>query len=71
MSDFVKAFAAALIDHLRGTTYKFTHKRTGDLEDCPTCGYGEEVYEVLDMEKLEKEIDDFSKTFNNEQKEPK
>lgn len=63
MSDFVKAFAIALIDHLRGTTYKFTHERTGD-GGCPTCGYGASVYDVLDMDKLEKEIDEFSKTFN-------
>lgn len=60
--NYTKAFAKALAEHLRGRVPEFTEKEYGG-GGCETCGYGGDVYDVLDMGRLEKEIDAFSKTF--------
>ena len=65
MSDallYSKAFAKALADHLRGRVPEFTEQRTGS-GGCDTCGYGASEYEVLDMNRLEGEINKFAADF--------
>ena len=59
---YSKAFAKALADHLRGKVPEFTDQRTGGGW-CETCGYGASEYDVLDMDKLEAEIDKFAADF--------
>jgi hypothetical protein len=59
---YTKAFAIALSEHLRGRQAKYTDRRTG-AGGCETCGYGASEYDVLDMEALEREIDEFAATF--------
>lgn len=63
---YTKAFAAALADHLRGTKYNYTQTRQG-AGGCETCGWGASEYEVLDMDALEREIDQFAATFEQNQ----
>lgn len=59
---YTRAFAKALAEHLRGRVPAFTDHRTG-AGGCDTCGYGASEYDVLDMERLEAEIDKFSAEF--------
>lgn len=59
---YTKAFAKALAEHLRGTVPAFTDHQYGS-GGCETCGYGADEYEVLDMERLEAEIDKFTSEF--------
>lgn len=59
---YTRAFAKALAEHLRGRVPAFTDQRTG-AGGCETCGYGASEYDVLDMERLEAEIDKFSAEF--------
>lgn len=59
---YTKAFAAALAEHLRGQVPSFTTVKIGS-GGCETCGYGASEYDVLDMDRLEAEIDSFAATF--------
>lgn len=59
---YTKAFAKALAEHLRGRVPEFTYLRTGS-GGCETCGYGASEYDVLDMDRLAAEIDEFAATF--------
>ena len=59
---YTRAFAKALADHLRGRVPEFTALRTG-AGGCETCGYGASEYDVLDMDRLEAEIDLFAAEF--------
>lgn len=59
---YIKAFAKALTEHLRGTVSEFTERFFG-ADGCPTCGHGASKYDVLDMDKLKAEIDKFAATF--------
>jgi hypothetical protein len=62
---YLKAFAAALSDHLRGVKHDYTELKYGG-GGCETCGYGASEYDVLDMEALTAEIDKFADTFKPE-----
>jgi len=59
---YTRAFAKALAEHLRGKVPEFTDPRTG-AGGCETCGYGASEYDVLDMDRLEAEIDKFAAEF--------
>lgn len=59
---YTKAFAKALAEHLRGNVPAFTDVRTGS-GGCETCGYGASEYDVVDMDRLEAEIDKFAAEF--------
>jgi len=59
---YTKAFAKALAEHLRGNVPSFTDQRTGS-GGCETCGYGASEYDVVDMDRLEAEIDKFAAEF--------
>lgn len=59
---YTRAFAKALAEHLRGNVPAFTDHEYG-AGGCETCGYGAAEYEVLDMERLEAEIDKFAAEF--------
>ena len=64
---YTKAFAKALAEHLRGNVPAFTDVRTGsggcETCGCETCGYGASEYDVVDMDRLEAEIDKFAAEF--------
>lgn len=59
---YTKAFAKALAEHLRGNTPAFTRHEYG-AGGCESCGYGADEYEILDMDRLEAEIDKFTAEF--------
>ena len=59
---YTRAFAKALAEHLRGKVPEFTDQRTG-AGGCETCGFGASEYDVLNMERLEAEIDKFAAEF--------
>jgi hypothetical protein len=56
------AFVAALKEHLAGTVPDWTHHEYGQ-GGCETCGYGADQYDVLEMESLNRQIDEFAATF--------
>ena len=62
---YTKAFAKALAEHLRGRVPEFTDQRSG-AGGCETCGFGASEYDVLDIDNLEAEIDQFAATYREQ-----
>ena len=72
MSDaliYTKAFAKALADHLRGKVPEYTERRTGS-GGCDTCDFGASEYEILDIYRLEAQIQAFAEQVEKDGKLP-
>jgi hypothetical protein len=59
---YSNAFVTALKGHLLNTVHWYTDE-VGAGNGCSTCGSNEDIYLDLDIEKLLKQIDEFSEQF--------
>ena len=63
----MKHFAHQLKEFLRLNKSKWTTHEYGQ-GGCDTCGYGADEFDAVDMVELDKQIDEFCKSFSEKEK---
>lgn len=63
----MKDFAEKLKEFLRGNKSSWTSVEYGS-GGCETCGYGADEFDAVDMDELDKQIDEFCASFEKENK---